>query len=499
MNTTFNKRFFTFLALVAFTAASSANAQAPFDANPGTQDDSSLGTVDFSGANQDQTVDPNTGDLTAEGAFGQTSRVNEEFAGWQSAGVASGEERLSDLLRANWVMTDANGRLAGTVRTVGTASLEKFGVYLLNKGRLVTATRVDDEGNFEINNVVPGAYSLVGAGDNGFFAIAFNVLEFNSLAHPSTPQRIDVAAFQNKTTINLDWIRHFAPTTRFRVFGTYSVMEEIDDPSSLYGFAGLGSHYPEAAPATSISNHIVAKTSDGRLIGRVHQFNSIHGRPVDVRVTRVILLQEDEVVESVTVDNYGVFEFENIENGEYGLVAAGADGIGCMGITVGELDDSVPQIDDEQDPADVDAADQVPTMDPTSAQVFDFTMASSETVGWLNHYANLEAYNRVLLAPRPPEPKKYIPPWCPPPKCRNNCTIDLTQINRNLNRWFDSLFYGGGSYGYGGGYGGYGNGYGGYGGYGYGGGCNGNCGGQGGYYNGGYNGGYGQGYYGPGN
>ena len=504
MSTTFNNRLFLWLVLVTMTVTVPATAQSTFSSIPlGVQD---TPPVDFSGVAQDETENlESSEDLSDDTSFDQSKRVNEEFAGWQAASADPNQGRVSDLLRGNWVMTNANGRLEGTVRTIGSASLEKFGVFLLNKGRLVTAVPADGEGNFEFNNVVPGAYSLVGAGDNGFFAIAFNVVEFNSLAHPSTPTRIDVAAFQNKTTINLDWIRHFAPTTRFRVFGTYSVAEEVVDPSSLYGFAGLGSHYPESAPATSISNHIVAKTTDGRLVGRVHQLNSIHGRPVDVRVTRVILLQEDEVVASETLDNFGVFEFEGVADGEYGLVAAGVDGIGCIGITVGEMDDDVPELESDLPGEEMNDAEQVPALDSTSAQVFDFTMASSETVGWLNHYASLTAYNRALLAPRPPEPEKYIPPWCPPRKCPNNCRIDLVRINRSLNRWFDSLFYGDTGYGSGSGcgsgsYGGYGNGYGGYGnGYGgYGNGYGGYGNGYGGYGNGygGYGNGYGGGYYG---
>ena len=158
------------------------------------------------------------------------------------------------------------------------------------------------------------------------------------------------------------------------MYGRYLTGEGQDDPAALYGFDGLVRYQPKAKAATSISNNQVSRTADGRLLGRVHQFNSLNGRPVDVRTTKVMLLQKDAVFASTNTDNYGVFEFKDIPNGQYGLVAVGVDGMGEIGI---------------------DVVDQ-------GGEIIDFCMISSETTGWLNHYAEELAYRRALLAPRRP-------------------------------------------------------------------------------------------------
>ncbi len=355
----------------------------------------------------------------------QRVEVDERYAGWQAAGIGTNGGRLSNSIRANWVMADSNGLIQGTVRGIDGAETRGMLIYLLNQGRLVFRVTTDDQGNFELNNVVEGAYSLVGIGDNAFFCFSFNVLHHAERENVNAPTRLDVTAFQNKTTINNDWIQFFAPQVIFRVFGRYSVEEGAADPASLLGFEGLANHQPAAAPATSINSHQVVKTADGRLLGRVHQLNSLSGRPVNLRFTKVMLLQNDNVFDSTTIDNYGVFEFDDTPQGQYALVAASVDGLGCIGIDVVEPSPGAILDDDE-----------------LGASVFDFCMATSESVGWLNHVASELAYERAILAPRPYKPD--------PPPCIINaaCLLNkqppglLRGLSNATNNWFDRKFYG---------------------------------------------------------
>jgi hypothetical protein len=96
-----------------------------------------------------------------------------------------------------------------------------------------------------------------------------------------------------------------------------------------------------------------------------------------------MLFQGDDVVASTTTDNYGVFEFTQVPDGSYAVTAVGVDGVGLIGIEV------------VGDKAGADPA-------------IDFTMVSSETVGWLKHYATEVAYRRGLMAPRQPYPEDQI-------------------------------------------------------------------------------------------
>ena len=349
----------------------------------------------------------------------QQTILNDRFAGWNEASDGLGDRRVGEALRANWVMVDPNGLLEGTVRPVDGAKVAGMTIYLMNKGRLVKTAAVQEDGSFFFTNIQRGAYALVGWGDNAFFAWGTNILPFSEDADSSTPTFITTYAFQNSTTINTDWIRYFAPNVSYRVFGRYELEESRDDPASLYGFRGLSNSQPSAIASTSVGGTPVSLTSDDRLIGRVHQLRSFDGRPVDVRSTKVMLFERDSVVASTTTDNYGVFEFEEVPPGRYGLVAAGVDGIGMTGLVVSNSDE-------------MEMTEEGELEDPRSdGEPFDFCLTSSETAGWLNHYAKEVAYQRAILAPRRPKPKKRFDNSCS--NCNGQCDANGTcnQCGRN--------------------------------------------------------------------
>ena len=324
----------------------------------------------------------------------QPFEVNVEFAGWEGAGVGGESGQLSDDIRSNWIMVDSNGRFEGRVVPMDNAVLGDMAIFLLNRGRLVKQEFIDENGMYAFKGVRQGSYALIGWSDGAFFAFGLNILAYTKDSNPQIPNRVTTLAFQNRSTINTDWIKFFAPQVGYRVFGRYPEGEGPNDPEALYGFIGLVENQPDAVPATSISGHNVAKTPDGRLVGRIHQLTSESGRPVDVRSTKVLLMQRDEVYASTTTDNFGVFEFADVPTGRYALMAAGTDGAGLVGMNV--VDNSEPLMDEDGELADEDEFDD--------SQLFDFTLLSSETMGWLNHYATEVAYRRVLLSPRRPLP-----------------------------------------------------------------------------------------------
>jgi len=326
--------------------------------------------------------------------YDQPFEVNTKYAGWEGAGVGGEDGQLSDEIRSNWIMVDSNGRFEGRVIPMDNAEIGGMAVFLLNRGRLVKQEFVDEQGMYSFKGVRQGSYALIGWSDGGFFAFGLNILSHTEDSNAQIPNRVTTLAFQNRTTINTDWIKHYAPQVAYRVFGRYPEGEGPSDSQALYGFIGLVENQPDAVPATSISGHNVTKTSDGRVVGRLHQLTSETGRPVDVRSTKVLLFQADNVYASTTTDNFGVFEFEDVPTGRYALMAAGPDGAGLVGMNV--VDNSNPLMDENGEVADQDEFDD--------SQLFDFTLISSETMGWLNHYATEVAYRRVLLSPRRPLP-----------------------------------------------------------------------------------------------
>lgn len=311
----------------------------------------------------------------------QPVKLNSKFAGWQGANGAVTGKRIDSDLRGNWIMVDENGSFQGVVVPGKGADVTNMNIFLMHMGRLVKQTTVDESGRFSFTNVRQGPYAITGWGERGMFSFGINILANNSDATDALPPNsIKVTAFQNQSSINTDWIKYYSPQVGFRIFGRYPEGEGASNDTSLYGAVGLFNNLPTNKPATSISSHTVRRTADGRLVGRVHQFNSLNGRPVDVRTTKVLLLENDSVVAATTADNYGTFEFEQVPNGSYGVLAAGVDGVGLIGITV-----------------DGDIG-----IDGDAGEFIDFTMVPAETIGWLNDYATEVAYRRNLNSPRRP-------------------------------------------------------------------------------------------------
>lgn len=372
-------------------------------------------------------IDPLQGSGTKQGGSGfdfiQRATVNEKYAGWRQASDGFDGNRLDDSLRGNWVMLDQAGTLSGLVYGIQGADLGGLNIYLLNNGREVKSVSPKEDGTFVIANVRPGAYGMIGWGENAFFAFGLNVIEYNTAADIETPTELKITATQNETTINTDWIKFFAQDVKFPVYGRYSAGETDQDPARLYGFRGQSTNLPDSKPQTAISSHQVIPASDGRVIGRVHQMSTRHGRPVDLRNTRILLLKDDDVYAAVTSDSYGVFEFPEIPGGEYSCVAVGQDGLGCIGIFLADTPTSdVSVIDDEEDEdSGEDEDDEFGFGNEESQPEFtpiSLTMIPSESTGWLNNLAIESAYQRIITRPMPPEQPE---PPAPMMRRRQDC------------------------------------------------------------------------------
>lgn len=381
--------------------------------------------------------------------------VRERFAGWKQAGTDRGGPPTETPLRANWVLISPIGEIAGRVIGNSDATPAKMPVYLLSGGNVVGTDWTDDNGRFSFANMDEGAYSLIGFGENGFFAFGFNALEHRDSLLGKYRDSILVRCTENKSTINIDWIRHFAPGVSFRVLGRYDSKEGTDDPAELLGFDGLTALAPPAVPATSVAGQDVLLDAAGTLVGRVHQIHPANGRPVEVRNLRVMLLKDDRVVAATNGDNFGVFRFEKIPPGEYSCVAVSNDGLACIGLNAvdgGSGDRPTPADPTSRTPGgprsgspdELEAelvAMRMGQGNPGMERIaIDFALTSPDAAGWLNHTAIEEAYLRVVARKIQGTGECQT---CEQPfnmcKRRKN---PITNLMQTINGAFDTLLYG---------------------------------------------------------
>ena len=291
----------------------------------------------------------------------------------------------------NWQYPNPSGAASGPFNPAGqnvayyrnpenpNADRTPMQVFLLNRGKMISMSEIDQEGRFEFRGIKPGSYSLVGYGRAGFFAFGVNILGFAENAQ--VPQEILATPIADYGPAITRWVQRASPVVHFRIRGQHRFGEGRDDPPRLYGLAGLQTFLPEAMPATSIGGQPTAITADGRLLGRLHYIISFDGRPADLQATTVQLTQNGQVLQQSSTDNYGVFEFRNVTPGSYGIQAVGPDGLAALQVTVAE------QANEQTAPIDIALLDDTST-------------------GFLAHFMGETAYWSALSPPNPDDGQK---------------------------------------------------------------------------------------------
>ncbi len=326
--------------------------------------------------------------------------ANKRFSSWNSASPNS-ENRIDDELRASWVSLDENGSLNGSVDSF--VETDAIQVFLLRGGNLTASTQTDANGRFSIDGLSPGTYSLIGFNETAFFAEGFVALQYNA-SDVNTPNSINVMAAPRESFLITDLVERYAPQTKFRIFNIYE-FEEGEETAKHYGTEALASNDVPHFPSHSIQNTPVS-LFNGKMIGRVHQIDKSTGRPINASSTTVHLLQNNQIVATTQVDNYGIFEIDGLSPGVYGVVAGGHDGLGVVGIELIDTDSpsiptpSVEDMDVRSSQSNIGLV-SYETRAQSSEGVFDMTLCLPETTGWLNHYITEQSYNEAVNSPLP--------------------------------------------------------------------------------------------------
>lgn len=214
----------------------------------------------------------------------------------------------NELTQNQWVRMTAEGAIRGSVVSISNqthVAQQKVRVLLVQSGQSVGEELTDVDGDFLIEGVEAGAYSLVVQAPNQLAVYALTVLDSDTGKH--LPERIEIRTIDPASPRIAELIRgNTLPTS----FDSESV--EMD---------------PIAAKRMFADTCEVAIDSKGGVSGRLSRANA----QVDLSKTLVYLTRDGREVLRTRAASNGQYRFEGVVPGTYGLVASGPEGIAALG------------------------------------------------------------------------------------------------------------------------------------------------------------------------
>jgi hypothetical protein len=346
--------------------------------------------------------------LFSQDSASQVISFDPETAGWNQAGNVDGQ--VSDQLRGHWVALDTKGALHGTL--VGfQAPVAAFPgalpgvakVYVLRGGLLAGTGTVGPDGEFLVEGLSTGVYTLVAYSPTALAAYGLTLIEPEG-NNTSLPTHVEITPVAKQSRALNELVKYYSPSVRFLTYADYQVGEGAADPARWYGLRGIADQRPQVLPGSTIAPHQVTISADGTTRGRVHRIHSDSGRPLPVRNTTIILWQNERIVTSTKTDNFGVFELRNLAPGSYGLVAVGGDGIAVLMFDAvgGPGSQASLRTRDQFQPAGFRPESYDWMFEGTP---LDVALIDPEAIGWINHFITEQSYKEAISSPiAPPYP-----------------------------------------------------------------------------------------------
>ena len=216
--------------------------------------------------------------------------------------------QTNDLFVNQWVQVDETGFLRGSVVALlgqDRQSLSKMRVSLSNNnGSVVAFDDTDIEGEFLIEKVTPGLYTLSAEGAGTIAMFSLTVLD--KVAGKHLPNFIEV-----------------------RVMPSSSRVAEIIRGQSLpkVSESAAPTQDPLGDNRKVSSTHQVLLDGQGTLAGRLGKATSA----VDMSSMTVFIMQDGQEVKRAKVSTDGSFSVPGLTPACYGLVAAGDEGVAATG------------------------------------------------------------------------------------------------------------------------------------------------------------------------
>lgn len=217
----------------------------------------------------------------------------------------------SNLYVTQWVRADEVGSLRGTVTTFAGSDSVAVGngrVSLVRGGEVINAGLTNVNGEFALQNVQPGAYTVLAQGDNALAVYSLVVLD----------------AVNGQHLPNSAEIRALAPVSN-RVI---ELLRGQSLPSVGRSVAMIRQDPIKASRLGSVDNAIQLD-ADGGLSGRLTKPTGA----VNLSGTTAFVFKDGREVMRTSVAADGSFHFAGVQPGSYGLVASGSQGVAALGFS----------------------------------------------------------------------------------------------------------------------------------------------------------------------
>jgi len=215
--------------------------------------------------------------------------------------------QTNDLFVNQWVRLDEANAVRGSVITLqgmDSMSLPKMRVTLSQNGKPVLFDDTDVEGEFLIENVSPGLYTLTAEGEKS--TAVFSLVVLDRIAGKHLPNSVSVTVMQ--------------------VTGRVSeILRGQSSPSQVSYEAPKSDPLGQNRKITT--THQVMLDGRGTLTGRLGKASAA----VDMSKMTVFLMRDGQELRRARVGADGSFSISDVSPGCFGLVAAGEQGVAAVG------------------------------------------------------------------------------------------------------------------------------------------------------------------------
>ncbi|TWU43132.1 hypothetical protein Q31b_21700 [Novipirellula aureliae] len=244
----------------------------------------------------------------------------------QSDASPTGAGVVTPLTLSQWVCPDEPGVLVGRVvlpsangdaKAVGNAAI----ALRRYEGETIHG-QTNEAGEFRVENVSSGVYSMTAKADGVFACCAMHVLDVEKVDGANFPNSVELSA------ANVDYTMVKTAIVRY-----------VPPASNQLASALPDSHFDTLAKRVVSSEYFRVERINGGMKGVIMLAGTQENDLAAADLINVFIVKDGETVARSVTDEEGEFQVNDLPAGEYSLLAVGSAGVGLAGF---ELTEAAP-------------------------------------------------------------------------------------------------------------------------------------------------------------